>query len=264
MKFLFYENHDYRININRDMTGLWDTPHLHDKIEIILLTEGEAFATADTKTVRLAVGDLFIAFPNQIHKYQGLPGHRYTILIFSPELCPEFLHIFSNKTPIEPIIRRFADSKEGQNAVDKLLELVPADNNGKSVPVRAYLMLLLDAVFSSLELAGGDRCNTNTIRDVLNFIAENFREPLTLDLLASELHINKYHISHLFSEKLGMGVVEYVNLRRVGAACDELKKSGKSVTEIALSVGFNSPRSLNRAFKKVIGKTPLEYKRASV
>jgi AraC-like DNA-binding protein len=82
--------------------------------------------------------------------------------------------------------------------------------------------------------------------------------------LSDALHINKYHISHLFGEKLGMGVVEYVNIRRVAAACDELKKTRKSVTEIALSVGFNSPRSLNRAFKKVLGKTPLEYKRASV
>lgn len=264
MKLLFYENHNRKITTRRDQPELGDIPHLHAQIEIILLTAGEAYASADDKTVRLEAGDLFIVFPNQVHKYKGLPGHRYSIVVFSPELCPEFTHVFSSKIAAQPVARRFTDVGEGINAFDKLLDLVPADKDGKSVPVRAYLMLLMDAVLSRIRLTESDRRNTNTLRDILNFIAANFREPLTLDSLAGALHINKYHISHLFGEKLGMGVAEYINLRRVDAACEELKKTDKKVTEIALSAGFNSPRSLNRAFKKVMGKTPLEYKREAL
>ena len=79
-------------------------------------------------------------------------------------------------------------------------------------------------------------------------------------LLEQELHISKYYISHLFSDKLHISFNDYVNSLRVSHACRYLRDGTLSVTEVAAKVGFGTLRTFNRAFSKQIGCTPSAYR----
>ncbi|MBO7311046.1 MAG: helix-turn-helix transcriptional regulator, partial [Clostridia bacterium] len=74
------------------------------------------------------------------------------------------------------------------------------------------------------------------------------------------LHISKYYVSHIMSNKLKMGFNDYINSIRVSNACKYLRKTDKSITEISGIVGFNTMRTFNRAFLKQTGMTPSEYR----
>ena len=107
-------------------------------------------------------------------------------------------------------------------------------------------------------LPGGDG---TSLRAIISYCTEYFAENLSLSTLESELHLNKYYISHLFSTKLGLRFNDYVNSLRISYACDALRHNTASVTEIAAQVGFGTPRTFNRAFLKQMGCTPSEYRR---
>ena len=86
-------------------------------------------------------------------------------------------------------------------------------------------------------------------------------EPLTLGELARELGMNKYHLSHVFSEKMGQSFPSYLASIRLSCACSALAETDRSVTQIAEECGFESQRSFFRVFQQHMGTTPLQYRR---
>jgi AraC-like DNA-binding protein len=95
---------------------------------------------------------------------------------------------------------------------------------------------------------------------VLDYCTKNFSNDLTLDILAEDLHVSKFHISHLLNQKLGISFSTYLNNIRVHRACFLLNNSDNKISDISEEVGFGSIRSFNRAFKSVMNMTPLEYR----
>ena len=61
-----------------------------------------------------------------------------------------------------------------------------------------------------------------------------------------------------------MGFNKYINGLRITHACKYLLKENLSVTEIAFLVGFNCPRTFNRAFLEQVGMTPRDYKKVAI
>ena len=78
--------------------------------------------------------------------------------------------------------------------------------------------------------------------------------------MAEDLHMSKYHISHLFSEKLNISFSTYISIIRIDAACELLEETDKKTSDISEEVGFGSIRSFNRAFMHLTGTSPLQYR----
>ena len=98
-------------------------------------------------------------------------------------------------------------------------------------------------------------------QQIAQYVSAHFREPLTLEALARALGVSRFHLSHVFSEKIGQGFSAYLASIRVDCACALLAGTNRSVTEIAAESGFESQRSFFRAFGARCGMTPLAYRR---
>lgn len=72
--------------------------------------------------------------------------------------------------------------------------------------------------------------------------------------------MSESHFRRLFGECMGMSPVEYLNLVRVKVACELIRKSEDSILMIGEKVGFSTPSSLNRNFKRYTGYTPTQWK----
>ena len=74
---------------------------------------------------------------------------------------------------------------------------------------------------------------------------------------------SKYHFHRQFCGLFGVGVYEYVQLGRLKRASYRLafRRPGKTI-DIALASGYATPEAFARAFKKVVGQTPTEFKAA--
>ena len=94
---------------------------------------------------------------------------------------------------------------------------------------------------------------------VLDYINEHLEEDLSLERLAKIFFASKYHIAHLFKEKYGLPVHQYVIKKRL-ALCKDALLNNEEITEICLLCGFSDYSSFYRAFKKEYGLSPKQYK----
>jgi len=97
--------------------------------------------------------------------------------------------------------------------------------------------------------------------EIKNLIDERFAEPLTLDQLAREAHVSKYHLSHSFGQQYGISPIHYLVKRRTEEAQHLLANTTYSLTEISVFCGFSSPSYFSQAFKRITGLRPSEYRR---
>lgn len=85
---------------------------------------------------------------------------------------------------------------------------------------------------------------------------------LNLDRLARRAVIPSRQISGAINRMTGKNVSQYVNDFRIAEACELLQSSTRPVTEIMFEVGFQTKSNFNREFRRVTGKTPLEWRKS--
>ncbi len=98
------------------------------------------------------------------------------------------------------------------------------------------------------------------LQRVLDFMEASLADDISLEDLAREACLSPYHFSRLFHEATGMPPHRYLVERRIRAAQKMLLCEQASITEVALDTGFGSQASFTRAFRKVTGTTPSQYR----
>ena len=246
-------------------SSLTCAPHLHSELELVYFTEGEAVAIADSARVTLHAGDVFLSFPNQVHSYVRTTGvEKYAIFILKADLIPEFAEVFRSGVPKSPVIRGVGNDPKLRMLFEMLINACRegCESDGfQAAQRRGYLLALFSELLPRMTVSGFSPGDSDTLRAIVSFCAQNYAENLSLSLLQEKLHLNKYYISHLFNDKLKIRFNDYVNSLRINEACRLLANVEASVTEISELVGFNTLRTFNRAFMKHMGCAPSEYRK---
>ncbi len=234
--------------------------HLHRHIEFVILLEARATAYADTECCELQAGDAFIAFPNQIHRYDPpCEGERSLVIIVDPDMMPELCPSFFGVLPPSAHLKSFL-CDEVRSLCSRLTALQSVSSPIKETERRALLTALFARVLSAATPTVRESA-TDAVGAVVNYCARHYTDDLSLATLERELHISRYYISHMFTQKLRIGFNDYVNSLRVSHACRYLQHEDRPITEISTLVGFSGPRTFNRAFAKCTGMTPSEYRK---
>lgn len=231
-------------------------PHLHREVELIYVEEGSTVAFSDQKYTHLKKGDFFISFPNQIHYYRNTTNGIYHIIIFSPDMIFGLKHIFIDQYP------KNYDTKGNfsKPLYEFFFNLRTSNVKYKETFQIGQLNQIMSILLENLELEWRTETDNITLSNLLNFCEKNFSENLNLDILSENFHMNKFHISHLFNQKLGVGFRDYINKLRIEEACYLISETKESITDISETVGFGSIRSFNRAFLEIMNTTPLKYR----
>ena len=259
----FYENKSYDFycrDSEYSNKTLGYTSHLHYHIELALIKSGSTKVTVDTIEYQVSAGDLFIVFPNQMHRFETIEREKYILMIVTPDIVSEFLKHFTSTVPISNLVKGAANDTELLSLAEKISAVYKSEMHFKDEILRGYLLAFFGRLLNLIEVKDIQSKESNALGVILNYCINNATRPLTLDLLEKELHISKYYISHVMNSKLHMGFNDYINSIRVSNACKYLMKTDKSITEISDIVGFNTMRTFNRAFFKQIGVTPSEYR----
>lgn len=262
----FYENRKTDFSV-RDLINkkgkLGCSAHLHYHIELVLMVEGETEAFADTERCTIRAGDAFIAFPNQIHRYVSSGPERFLIFIINPNLLPGLTETFTDCVPRQNVLRSAANDPEIKHLADRLLATEGENGRYESPKRQGYLLALFSALLERTELTKAASGESHTLKAIISYCMQNYQNELSLSVLERDLHISKYYISHLFSDKLRIGFNDYINSLRVSFACHYLRHTSKPVTEIGSLVGFGTSRTFNRAFIKQMGQTPSKYRQSA-
>lgn len=185
--------------------------------------------------------------------WQGNPAdYEYLRPFFSRRVA------FSNRVSLGP-----EPYREMRGLVERIEKEWREREEGYRLVVKAMLMYLLALLYRHCKSSGETdagflrfRRRYERIKPAVDCIARNYAEGLSLDRLARTVQMSRTYFSSYFKEIMGVSVSQYIEQLRVARACRLLKTTQKSVTEIALEIGFGSISHFNHVFKNHIGMSP--------
>ena len=98
------------------------------------------------------------------------------------------------------------------------------------------------------------------ITQARSYIRDHSDDSMSLAAVAHVVNMSATYFSEKFKEMTGINFVEYVARTRVEKARNLLLNPNRRVSEVAFEVGFQSLSQFNRAFKKVVGEAPRDYR----
>lgn len=183
---------------------------------------------------------------------------------------PDFLRWYSGdgkllKIRIYELIGNIIESAmTGGGDVDELLELSEKLYSESNL-IRSYSQLLrwitsrAEEVVSIVVRSHSDRSN-NIVRRAKEYIDEHFFEAITVKDVADAVCISESYLKSLFKKNSNETYTEILTTARINQAKKLLKSTDKSITEIAMDVGYQTPNAFSSIFKKVTGLRPTQYK----
>lgn len=244
--------------------------HYHDMYEILVMLGGKRYLFCDNYCYTMERGTMAVFKPFEIHYAESRESdfyERYVINFrleaLSPLLSGNELHVLEEKLNSCVI-----DLTEEQTVL--LCRLFKQADECSRLKGFLSEKLLLSAVLLLVMYAAGLSEGAETLSggtadpqivSVLKYINEHYRSVVTLDDLSDKVGISKFYLCRRFHEVTGATVMEYLNNVRLTKVHNMLLNTKNSIDDIAFETGFSSAVNLSRAFKKLYGVSPSEFRR---
>lgn len=89
------------------------------------------------------------------------------------------------------------------------------------------------------------------IKQILQYIQENYEKNVTLGELAEVFHMSEGQFCRFFKSQVGMTAIEYLNYYRIGVSCDRLRESDTPISEIAMAAATTISAILTEPFENI-------------
>ena len=93
------------------------------------------------------------------------------------------------------------------------------------------------------------------------YMDDNFDQGITVAQAAQYVFLSQGYFTRAFRDETGMSPMNYLMKKRIERACMLLENNEIKVSAISLQSGFSSPQRFNVAFRKLMGMTPMEYRK---
>ncbi len=256
---------------NSDLTfHVWTRPftslHSHENyLEIFIVTSGKLQHQFEDQTMVMKTGDAFLMFPGQCH--QCLPYKNYSSshinltcsIDFAASMCrtcygredvifpSQLVHLtdseFSVFMDMQNVIMKSVSEDHLRVAVRSLISFslglfyLPRRELEDSVDIPSWL--------------------TKFLQQLQNI---DFSNPVHLTDLYTTSGYSQSTLSMYFKKYMGQTLISYVNDLKLNHACNQLKNTSYTLSEIAKSSGFESYPHFSRLFKSKFGLTPQQYR----
>ena len=227
--------------------------HWHTNPEIIMPTENIYTVECYNQIITLREGDIVLICPGCIHTlYAPEKGRR---IIFQADINP---------------LRFMKEIETLVTIISPLIVITPEDFPSIYDKVKSLLLEIITLIGRSRAAAGMETTSPDAPRkqeeyiekfiEICNYISAHCSDELNLEAVASMSGFSKFYFSRLFKQFTNVSFYKYVNQKRIEKAAEMLTEPNISITNVALSCGFESLSSFIRMFKIVKGCTPTEFR----
>lgn len=250
--------------------------HKHAELELSLILGGGGRYRTQHGVLPIVKGDIFLFSSNEEHCITDASG----LSLLNIHISPRFFWSFSEGCRFLDLYYRpsisFSNRIESHHpaaiSVAPLFSAIQEEAVNRcpdyTHAIRALLCQLFIRLYRMTDYARKDpdtrpRPGAESLEKVCraaDFIDLHYREAITLEEIASHIHLSRTYFSSLFTSCYGMPVWDYINIRRVEYAKGLLRGSDDTVLSIALQSGYNSTANFNRAFRHATGTTPSAYR----
>lgn len=117
------------------------------------------------------------------------------------------------------------------------------------------------SVYSNFITYYSEVTDNYTLNRILKQIHMNIESYISLQTISEELNLSKPYISSVFKEHMGVTVMDYITNLKINRAKTLLSTTTQSILEISQRLGFHDSSHFCKAFKKVTGVIPREYRK---
>ena len=246
--------------------------HWHVEYEIIRILKGSLTVTLDEKSFIAGAGD--VIFVNSGILHSGIPEQcEYQCIVFdintflkSNSVCMAYMQKIAHQKMM--VFHHFTDKQpEILDCVSSLFQAMEEKRPGYEMIVFGQFYHFFGLIFSNhyylenFPKARRDYKRILQLKQVVEFIENNYTNPITLQQLSASVSMSPKYFCRFFSEMTHQTPMDYLNRQRIEQACYQLATTDDSITEIAYRNGFNDLSYFIRTFKKYKGITPGKYKR---
>lgn len=247
----FQGTYDFRCSFH---DGWEMESHLHEYSELLYCQSGICEVVVNGVLITLPQKHLIWLPPNYIHQYWATDS-QLICAVFSKDHIPAFFHMLGNKRlKVVPV---------AAGELEELLENLPFINEKGPLQISGCLNLIGAKVMAMATWEQEGVADGIIYQKVISYLSAHFQEDVSLKSLARHFGYNEKYLSHALHSLTGIHFSKLLSLYRIEYAQKLLREHLLTVSQIATECGFSAINTFNRAFKENIGKTPLEYRKAS-
>ena len=253
----FFKAEEYK-HLRTNVCDFRNIPRPHSCMGLIL--EGEATFTIGLKDIEVKRGDIiFVPITSKyISRWSGNPNIRYISFHFIFD-TPSGLFT-SRKLKLQKVTLSDAESLE--NDFTYILNNYEKEEN--SLGVLSRFFGILEKLEPKLESKSAKHLDEK-IEKAIDYIEQHYREPLSVPKLAGLVNMSVSGFYLGFKKATGITPVDYKNQVCVKHAMRMLiDDNNDSIEEISDKLGFSSATYFRRIFKKIVGKSPRDYKKSAI
>ena len=244
--------------------------HHHDFYEVYYFLDGQMDYRVEGRIYHLQPGDLLLIGPLEFHQPVPAgdedPVERIVLWIDRSYLehfttaDSSLTRCFDTSRPEHTNLLRLSAAQRTDFTL-KMGELLRESygpdyaSNLCSEGILLQLMVELNRVAIRTEETQTQQESSALVSQVLQYISEHYNEELSLDSLAGQFYVSKYHLSHEFSRVVGTGVYRYILLKRLQIA-RQMLAAGIAPGAVCEHCGFGDYANFYRAFKSQYGISP--------
>lgn len=214
-------------------------------------------------TYHLRTGQGFLISPRQRTHYfaDEYSPWEYTWLEFDGLKAQEILTL-AGLSADHPVY--ISNDPEMQKQVRDELLYIAHHGEDSQLSLLGHMYLFLDALQKSsnrrmVSIEG--KLKDFYVQEAITFVQNNYFNDITVEDMARFCNLNRSYFGKIFRETAGATPQEFLIRYRMTKACEYLETSKYSVGEISQMVGYPSQLHFSRAFKKVIGVSPRDWRK---
>ena len=221
--------------------------------ELEYATDDGGVTYIDNQFSPVRKGNVILSKPGQL---------RHTDL---PYQCL-FIHAIIDDEDVRTMLRSVPDiylpvnHKEFENAFNELISQLKLGNHRNDIDMSIKFLEILSMFIKTSQNPVSEH-NIKSIHDAINFIDTNYTENITLNDIASHVHLSKIYFHNFFRKITGQTPHEYLLSTRINNVKFLLTMTDKSFSEIAYECGFSSQAYMTYVFKRKTSLTPMQYKK---
>ncbi|MBQ4527565.1 MAG: helix-turn-helix transcriptional regulator [Clostridia bacterium] len=242
------------------VTGSKMIPNWHRNVEFLRFFSGEGLVICDGEPFEVGEGDIFVANSNCMHAVHSNSGIVYQCLIVDADFCQEN-GIDTDKIAFKPCIH---DETLIQK-YDDIVSEISSENAFRITAIRstvlAFLLHLSRNYLDNNSLFDKHirKSSAEGIKIATLYIKAHLTEKLSLDDIALQTGLSKFHFAREFKKIVGMTPVNYINALRCEKAKKLLSSGNYRIYEVQDECGFENASYFTKVFKHYCSVTPAEF-----
>lgn len=249
MAGITYPNPSYRImhNISKEFP--------YDAYVFEYVVKGTGYIETPEKKYTVSEGDFYFLNKLRYHIYYSDPDDPYEkIFIVLKGKFVDFL--VSNHLQNDSVyIKKCNMHNFMMHILNLLNQDEPINYDRLAVCVLEIFQLAFPSPYQTVP-------STSKIPEMIrNYIDVHIYEKITLEDISNSLYISKSHIERAFKKEYGITPLAYCANQKITQVASMLVTTDYSLAQISQLLGFSDVKYMSKSFKKITGKTPMQYKR---